>query len=270
MISTQMKEVQNIHGLLKSEWSHSPRDLEKCGTLLSKLKVALTGLTFLPSSVDAKVPQAELQMAREILEIGAFYSLEARDVSSFERYVAQLRSYYRDYKSQGMPESANRPHIVGLFLLHLLAQNRTAEFHLELQLLDLQEIRSNYFLRFPVEYEESLMQGSYNKIFKLCQNLPAPNFQFFVDLLFDSIRDQIATCMEASYQSMSIQSAAKMLTLDPVRQGAALKEYAAKRGWVLQGNNFEFPKEIKREDKVPSEELVETAVSYARAMEVII
>ena len=50
-----MKEVQNIHGLLKVEWTTVPRDLEKCGGLLSKLKVALTGLTFLPATIDAEV-----------------------------------------------------------------------------------------------------------------------------------------------------------------------------------------------------------------------
>ena len=55
MISAQMKEVQGIHGLLTAEWTKSPRDLEKVGSLLSKLKVALTGLTFLPAAIDAQV-----------------------------------------------------------------------------------------------------------------------------------------------------------------------------------------------------------------------
>jgi len=175
-----MKEVQNIHGLLTQEWQHVPRDLEKCGSLLSKLKVALTGLTFLPATIGAQVSSVELQMTRDILEIGAFYSIEKGDVASFERYVAQLRSYYQDYISQhGLPDSANRAHILGLNLLNLLAQNRLAEFHLELQLLNLNEIQTNKFLKFPVEYEEFLMQGSYNKIFKQFQNLPAENYQIF-------------------------------------------------------------------------------------------
>jgi len=265
-----MKEVQNIHGLLKVEWTTVPRDLEKCGGLLSKLKVALTGLTFLPATIDAEVSSVELQMTREILEIGAFYSLEKHDVASFERYVAQLRSYYQDYKSHGLPDSPNRAHILGLNLLHLLAQNRLAEFHLELQLLNLSEIQTNDFLKFPVEYEECLMEGSYNKIFKQFQNLPAPNYQFFVDLLNESIREQVASCMEASYQSMSVVDASKMLFMDPVKQGPVLKEYAGKRGWILKDNLFEFPKEVKKEETVPSQQLVETAVTYARALEIII
>jgi len=183
--------------------------------------------------------------------------------------VAQLRSYYQDYKSHAsLPDSPNRPHILGLNLLHLLAQNRLAEFHLELQLLNFSEIQSNHFLKFPIEFEECLMQGSYNKMFKQLQNLPAPNYQFFVDLLFESIREQVATCMEASYQTMAKDSAAKMLFMDPVKPN--FNEYVAKRGWVLKKDVFEFPKEIRKEETVPSEELVQTAVSYARALEIII
>ena len=68
------------------------------------------------------------------------------------------------------------------------------------------------------------------QIFKQFQNLPAPNYQFFVDLLFESIREQVATCMEASYQTMSVEAAAKMLFMDPIRQGPLFNEYAAKRG----------------------------------------
>ena len=41
-------------------------------------------------------------------------------------------------------------------------------------------------------------------------------------------------------------------------------------GWVLKKDVFEFPKEIRKEETVPSEELVQTAVSYARALEIII
>ena len=65
-------------------------------------------------------------------------------------------------------------------------------------------------------------------MFKQLQNLPAPNYQFFVDLLFESIREQVATCMEASYQTMAKDSAAKMLFMDPVKPN--FNEYVAKRG----------------------------------------
>ena len=41
-------------------------------------------------------------------------------------------------------------------------------------------------------------------------------------------------------------------------------------GWILKETVYEFPKEVKKDDTVPSEELVETAVSYARALDIII
>ena len=74
------------------------------------------------------------------------------------------------------------------------------------------------------------LSSSLVQIFKQFQNLPAPNYQFFVDLLNESIREQVASCMEASYQSMSVVDASKMLFMDPVKQGPVLKEYAGKRG----------------------------------------
>jgi hypothetical protein len=36
--------------------------------------------------------------AGDILEIGVQWSIECKDIPSFERYMAQLKSYYLDYK----------------------------------------------------------------------------------------------------------------------------------------------------------------------------
>lgn len=32
----------------------------------------------------------------DILEIGAYYSVRVKDIASFERYIAQLNTYYHD------------------------------------------------------------------------------------------------------------------------------------------------------------------------------
>jgi len=34
----------------------------------------------------------------EVLEIGALWSIRVKDISSFERYIAQLKTYYHDYR----------------------------------------------------------------------------------------------------------------------------------------------------------------------------
>lgn len=34
----------------------------------------------------------------DILEIGAYWSVRVKDIPSFERYIAQLNTYYTDYR----------------------------------------------------------------------------------------------------------------------------------------------------------------------------
>lgn len=38
--------------------------------------------------------------AGNILEIGAQHSIEVKDIPAFERYMAQLKCYYLDYKDK--------------------------------------------------------------------------------------------------------------------------------------------------------------------------
>ena len=65
-------------------------------SLLSQLKVSLTSLSFLPTgAADPK----ELTVARNTLEIGAKFAVAEGDIPMFERYMAQLQTYYYDYTS---------------------------------------------------------------------------------------------------------------------------------------------------------------------------
>ena len=57
----------------------------------------MTKLVFLPTG-NSTAPKQELLLARDILEIGVEYSVAMRDIPQFERYMAQLKCYYFDYK----------------------------------------------------------------------------------------------------------------------------------------------------------------------------
>lgn len=61
------------------------------------LKVALVQKSFLPVG-NCTVPVQDLKVARDVLEVGVEHSIMVKDVLSFERYIAQLKSYYYDYK----------------------------------------------------------------------------------------------------------------------------------------------------------------------------
>lgn len=84
-----------------------------------------------PSECDPK----ELLITRETYELACLHvSLKQKDMSSFERHMAQLKTIYTDY-SAFIPKSNLQMELQGLSLLSLLAQSKIAEFHTELELI---------------------------------------------------------------------------------------------------------------------------------------
>lgn len=237
------------------------------GELLSKLKLHLLNASFLPTgSNSAEMDDRLLLIARSMLEIGAFWSLECRDVFSFERYVAQLKCYYFDYRNVLKGSDYMYP-VVGLNLMRLLAQNRLAEFHTELELFSPDELR-NVYLKKPVSLEQFLMEGNYHKVFLSKEDIPDPYYALFVDILIDTIRDEIASCTEKAYSQIHVHEAARLLMID--RQ-TDLTGYVERRGWLRNNQHFVFTQEVKQEnDTVRSPVLISQCLGYARELEKIV
>ena len=94
-----------------------------------------------------------------------------------------------------------RYQLLGLNLLCLLAQNRLAEFHTELERLPANEIDNNVYIRHPVSLEQNIMEGSYNKDLLAKGNVPAESYNFFIDILMDTVRNEIASCLDKVIKS---------------------------------------------------------------------
>ena len=170
-------------------------DLSKASSLLSALKVKLTTFASLPPLYEPSAHAAdELALAREVLEQAVLLSVAQRDAAAFERHFAQLKPYYADARCVGraagrkrregvppavpsppraltsppprsplLPPSPAEHRLVGLNLLRLLVQNRTSEFHCELELLSAESLGSAH-VHHAVALEQSLMEGAYNKV----------------------------------------------------------------------------------------------------------
>lgn len=199
MSSKSLEDAVAVYQRLEATWTSG--DMAKVGQLLSQMKILLLNLSFLPTgketgAVDAK----ELVLARNTLEIGALWSIEIKDIPSFHRYVAQLKCYYFDF-NKCLPDSSYKYHILGLNLLSLLAQNRLAEFHTEMELLSAEE-HKNVYIKHPISLEQFLMEGSFHKVFLSKGNIPAQNYNFFIDTLIDTIRLEIASCAVKAYSQV--------------------------------------------------------------------
>ena len=155
-------------------------------SLLQKAKLALLQHNALiPSSqTDSKT----LITARSILEAGALLSIRSRDPQSFVRYYSQLQPFY-DYPELQKQPSQNRSKITGLYLLLQLSQGDYAGFHTLLESLIVSEgdgksVESDPFIKYPVELERSLMEGSYDQVWRKTsgRDVPGEEFALFSDV----------------------------------------------------------------------------------------
>eukprot|EP00095_Tigriopus_kingsejongensis_P005493 maker-scaffold619_size123246-snap-gene-0.32 protein:Tk05493 transcript:maker-scaffold619_size123246-snap-gene-0.32-mRNA-1 annotation:"26s proteasome non-atpase regulatory subunit 8" len=260
-----MKDLVAQYQTLSQQWKK--KDLPGCGQSLGRVKVALMEIAFLPTDELAKL-KSELIVARDILEIGANYSIASQDVDAFERYMAQLKTYYSDY-AHILPESPYQFELLGLNLLCLLSKNKIADFHTELEQLPADTLQNNPYIRNPVRLEQFIMEGNYNKVIMMKDNVPAESYSFFIDKLLDTIREEIASCMEKAYEQISSRDCARMLQLEP----KAANQLIAQRGWNLGADGiirFQEAHDKKPLEAVPTEELAKMSITYAREMEQIV
>lgn len=248
---------------LKQSWKAAKYD--ECVRLLAEMKIALTRIGFLQGA--GATSTKELLIAREALEYGARCSIKVADPVAFERYMAQLKPYYFDFKAK-LPESAYMHELLGLNLLCLLSQNRIGEFHTELERIDPALLHDNIYIRHPVALEQYLMEGAYNKVFLSRANIPAENYAFFVEILLDTIRKEIADCCQNAYASLSVADAAKLTYCDNEKAFAALAaQYPL---WKFKGGNVVFPPKEAVKAELAAPTLIEHSLGYALQLERII
>jgi len=272
------KDISQKYDALRKEWDKGVKmNVDAVGRMLVELKIALTQLNFLPTTiegVDAAALKADLILARDVLEIGCLYAVVKRDIPSFERSVAQLKTYYFDFKDE-LPQSAFMYQVLGLNLLRLLSQNRLAEFHTELELLTPAEIQNQIYISHPVALEQYIMEGRYNKVFLSKGNVPAESYNFFLDSLLNTIRAEIAACIEVAYEKVTVQEAARMLYLSSVAEISSFIQ-AHQKNWQTVGNHLLFNSQDKRTkdnktpERVPSLQLMAQTVGYAIELEKIV
>jgi len=251
-------------------------DADACAKLLSELKIALIELDLLnPEAVlsggltdDAR---KKLLLARETLEYATLLSVKQKDLAGFERHVAQVKVYYQD-ATEALVKSDREFIVLGLNLLFLLSQNRIAEFHTELEVIS-QEGLSNYYIKHPIELEQHVMEGSYNKVMKAREDVPSQTYSFFMELLMDTVRDEVASCIEESFQTVKRDDARVLLGLNEGSE-SVFEEFVEGRGWKLEDGLYRFARDVQDDhaSAIPAvaQNLIERTLHYASELERIV
>lgn len=262
-------KVRSLLDDLKACYNSKSPDLKKCSKTISQIKILMTQLQLIPPfTAPEATTKKQLMLARETLELATYVSVSAGDEVAFERHVNQVKTYYQDY-SNILPTSERKSPILGLNLLYLLAQNRIAEFHSEVELIQASERETNACITFPIHLESWIMEGGYNKVFSAQDKTPFPLYSFFMNKLLATVREKIADCAEKAYENFPLSQAATLLMLD----NNELKGFCEQRGWEVGPSdsiNFSNYKEKTNERTLPSLALMAQSLQYASELERIV
>eukprot|EP00887_Chlorella_sp_A99_P000939 scaffold5.g939.t1 len=234
--------------------------------------------------------QQQLLLARQVLELAVLLSIKQQDEVAFERNYNQLRTYYTDSRTALPPSDqarraaafqcrsgrgsrlAARPlerMLVSLNLLRLLVQNRIAEFHTELEVIP-DEVQAAPEVAQVVELEQWLMEGAYNKVLDARSRAASDYYAYFLDSLSSTVRDEIASCSERAYESLSLADAASLLMLGSADEAAA---YAQQHGWEVVNGHLAFKPQAGQKAAAappPSLDIISNCLSYAKELERIV
>ncbi|KAJ5115897.1 hypothetical protein N7456_000245 [Penicillium angulare] len=264
------------------------RQLDAANDLLSKAKRALLIQNALIPTPTT--PPQLVVLGRQVLELGALASIRQTDAQTFTRYYQQLQPFYDLERHVGGPNqpkakvdvsTSQRSKITGLYLLLLLSSGDSANFHTVLEGLveeaSLKDARveDDAYIKYPVDLERNLMEGSYDKVWRetKSERVPDEDFGLFSNVLIGTIRSEIADCSEKAYPSLPISNAKNLLFLES--EGAVI-EFAEQRGWILRDGRIYFPVEPEaatRSEKdilLASGTVIENTLGYARELETIV
>jgi 26S proteasome regulatory subunit N12 len=207
--------------------------------LLSHAKILLSTNNLLTPT--PKTSSTDLQLSRKVFEIGAYTSILLKDKASFVNYIGYLQNFYS--LGQG---GENEPELTGLNLLRLLAENKIAEFHTQLEIIEAtaKSVAESGPVKFARGLEEWVMEGAYNQVWKAGEGKGVSVYQkFFLDVPMDTIRyvpcqhqrgrllsishcrNEIATCLERAYPSLPI-SDTQILLFFPPQDHVGFKSFA--------------------------------------------
>ncbi|CAO3647889.1 unnamed protein product [Cunninghamella blakesleeana] len=261
------QNLQTLRDQLKAELQAPSPNLQKCNQFFNQSKIALIESgAYIPVSKQAD-PNT-LVIARDILEMGAYYSVRVKELAAFERYISQLHPYYHDLRSV-LPPSPQMYPLTGLNLLCLLSQNRLSDFHTSLETIDPDQLQSNQYIKQAVDLEQFLMEGSYNKVWSTRNSIQGEEFAFFYDILINTVRNEIASCSEKAYDYLPLQDAGALLFLKNTQE---ILDFANERGWKVNPGEqvIHFVAEDKDTVEIPQEQIITRTLAYARELERIV
>jgi 26S proteasome regulatory subunit N12 len=202
-------------------------------------------------------------VATSVLEHAALLAVRTKDQAAFERNMAQLQQLYA---SPG-PESPLMYEMLGLNLLRLLAADKMAEFHTQVEVVP-QARRGDKHIQYPISMEQCMMEGTYHKVIAAAGRAPSPWCAFFAHLLAETVRLQVAESFASAYTSLTPANAIALLMLS---NPADLLHFEKQFGWKRSPSGLlVFGGKNGSDARVPKVQVMEQTLSLAEELERIV
>ncbi|CCW62781.1 unnamed protein product [Phytomonas sp. EM1] len=257
--------------LRKLKQAYDEKDDDECMKILDSIKTRIIVFpTFLNPSAESKSRAEELMLAREVLELAVLVSARRKDLVSFDLFFAQLQLYYTDISFEELPASPMHTMMLGLNLVRLLVMSRIAQFHSELEKVPAEALASSPYIRFAVQLERYLMEGSYNKLLTSRKKAPSNEYIPVVEMLESTVRNEVANCIPHAYTELSIAAAQKVLM---VKSTEEVLQIGSDHGWNLTPDRKGFLF-IREEDvakkEIPFEQMINEHIQFAAELQKIV
>lgn len=99
---------------------------------------------------------------------------------------------------------------------------------------------------------------------------PDPLYLHFLDLLSNTVRDEIASCSERAYAGMTVESARKLLMFG---SAAETESYCRQHGWDVASGRITFQADMDASAgaaQLSSMQLINNSLTYAKELERIV
>lgn len=183
---------------------------------MKELKTLMYQFNTLPPSPNPP-NENEFLLSLAIIEAEMEFALQLRDEKKFESAFLKSKQFYYDF-SKLFPRlnTPKKYYYIGLYLLHLLSNNRTTDFSTEIELIPIEELK-NENIQISRKLERCIMEGNYKEI----QNLKTSSddfYNYYLSKFDNTIRFQIARSAEKSYDSIKIEDAISLLMFNDQNQ----------------------------------------------------
>jgi len=172
--------------------------------------------------------------ARRGYELACLSDIKSNDLEAFQRHYSRVRQYTLDMKQAYSSKNAKQSiKVCAVHLMILLSEQMLADFHTELEILP-RSILADPHIQFVLNVERWLMMGDYRKVLTA---KPPEGFGSFLQRLYQTVREDIASCLEVTYTNISFEGAMKLLQLE---DRVKLDEIIANREWKTHIENIYF------------------------------